>query len=329
MHHKHIVLSVVIPVYNSESTLRELKERLDKVLHHLVGADRFEIVFINDGSKDSSWALLKEMAICNSHVIAINLMRNFGQHNAIMCGLSNAKGEYVVTMDDDLQNPPEEIPKLFDEINIGCDVVYGIYQEKNHPFFRNIGSECVQFIYRKTFNAKTKLTAFRIMRGELVSRILSYEKSFTFIDGLISWYTTRIGAVTVRHDSRKIGKSGYSIKMLLILALNLMTNFCIAPLQVATATGLLFALFGFVFGAFFVIKKAFWGIPVSGFTSLIVTVTVFSGVQLLTVGMLGEYIGRIHINVNNRPQYAIRELINATSLHDGESQPTQKDQNIL
>jgi len=309
MYYKHLMLSVVIPVYNSETTLNELKDRLVGVLCKHNGVGQFEIIFVNDGSQDSSWTLLKEMAKCNPNLVSINLMRNFGQHNAIMCGLSHAKGEYIITMDDDLQNPPEEIPKLLNEITNGYDVVYGIYQEKKHHFFRNIGSECVQFIYRKTFNAKTKLTSFRIMHREVVERLLSYEKSFTFIDGLISWYTTKIGAIIVRHDSRKIGKSGYSLKKLIILALNLMTNFCIAPLQIATAIGVLFALLGFIFGMFFVVKKIFWGIPVSGFTALIVTVTVFSGVQLLTVGMLGEYIGRIHINVNNRPQYAVRELI--------------------
>jgi len=303
-----IELSVVVPVYNSSNTLRELTERLENVLKELVGT-RYELVFVNDGSADSSWDLLKEMAAVNDKIVSINLTRNYGQHNALMCGFTQARGTYIVSIDDDLQNPPEEIPKLFREIQNGYDVVYGVFEIKKHSKFRNLGSEFIQFVYRKTFNINVRISTFRIMKQDIVYKMLSYEKSFTFIDGLISWLTTRIGNVNVEHCQRKVGSSGYSLKGLIMLAFNMMTNFSIVPLQVASLIGLIFAFTGFLVGVYFLCKKIFFGIPVSGFTSTIVAVTIFSGVQLLTAGLLGEYIGRIHINVNKQPQYAIRDIV--------------------
>lgn len=301
-------LSVVIPVYNSAQTLFELVERLEKVLKEIVN-NKYELVFVNDGSTDSSWNILKELAESNDKIIAINLTRNFGQHNALMCGFAGTHGKYIITLDDDLQNPPEEIPKLFNEIQNGYDVVYGIYDTKKHAKFRNLGSNIIQFFYRKVFNINIRLTSFRIMKRQIVQFLLCYERSFTFIDGIIAWYTKKIKNVIVRHQNRKIGDSGYSLKKLIILALNMVTNFSLVPLQIASLTGLFFSFVGFIFGSFFIIKKMFFGIPVSGFASTIVAITIFSGVQLLTLGILGEYVGRIHINVNKRPQYAIRDIV--------------------
>ena len=308
MRDKNLEISVVVPVYNSVQTLRELRERLERVLGDLVG-ERYEIVFVNDGSADSSWDLLNEMASASDKIVAMNLTRNFGQHNALMCGFSQAQGMYIITLDDDLQNPPEEILKLFNEIQTGHDVVYGIFDTKQHSRFRNLGSEFIQFVYRKTFNVKVRLTSFRIIKQHIVHRLLSYEKSFTFIDGIICWFTTRIGNVYVKHHQRRAGKSGYSVYKLIVLALNMMTNFSIALIQVASLIGLIFAFTGFVFGIYFLYKKMFFGIPVSGFASTIVAITIFSGVQLFTLGILGEYIGRIHINISKRPQYAIRDIV--------------------
>jgi undecaprenyl-phosphate 4-deoxy-4-formamido-L-arabinose transferase len=309
MRDKDIEISVVIPVYNSAQTLRELRERLEKVLRDLVG-ESYEIVFVNDGSTDSSWDLLNEMASTSDKIVGVNLTRNFGQHNALMCGFSQAQGMYIITLDDDLQNPPEEIPKLFNEIQTGHDVVYGIFDIKQHSKFRNLGSEFVQFVYRKTFNMNIRISSFRIIRREIIQSIMSYEKSFTYIDGLISWFTNNIGSVLVEHHQRQEGKSGYSLKKLMVLALNMVTNFSIVPLQIASLTGLVFALVGFGFGIYFLLKKALLGMSISGFASTIVSITIFSGVQLVTAGILGEYIGRIHINVNKRPQYAIRDIVN-------------------
>jgi glycosyltransferase involved in cell wall biosynthesis len=302
-------ISVVIPVYNSGTTLDELFFRRNSSLSDLVGK-HYELIFVNDGSSDASWPKLKSLAASHSNTIAINLTRNFGQHNALMCGFSHSKGDVIVTIDDDLQIPPEEISKLYNEIvQSGQDVVYGTYLTKKHSFYRNFGSELVQWIYRKTFNMNFKITSFRIIRKEIIKLLLNYEKSFTYIDGLLCWFSNHMSTVNVEHQKRKSGKSGYSLSRLSLLALNMLTNFSIVPLQIASIVGIIFAASGFAFGIFFLLKKLFFDISVSGFASTIISITIFSGVQLLTVGILGEYIGRIHINVNKRPQYAIREII--------------------
>ena len=314
MTERTIELSVVVPVYNSEQTLFGLNKRLHKTLNMLVG-DRYEIIFINDGSLDQSWRVLQELATGDEKLTAINLTRNFGQHNAIMCGFSHAKGKFIVTIDDDLQIPPEEISKLYREIQEGYDVVYGIYAKKKHSRFRNLGSEFVQLIYRKTFNMHITITSFRIIRQEIIRFMLSYEKSFTYIDGLLCWYSNKMNTVTVEHHERGSGRSGYSLSRLILLALNMLTNFSIVPLQVASFSGFVFAFTGFSVGIYFLLKKLMFDIVVSGFASTFVAITIFAGVQLITIGMLGEYIGRIHINVSKRPQFAIRNIVSKDGNH--------------
>lgn len=303
-----IKVSVIIPVYNSAPSLEELFSRLSATMVKNVGQD-YELIFVNDGSRDGSWKKLQSIVMDNDHVMAINLTRNFGQHNAIMCGFTHARGELIVTIDDDLQIPPEEISTLIEAIKPEFDVVYGVYGEKKHSKFRNLGSEFIQFIYRKAFKMNIKITSFRIIRREIIAHMLSYEKSFTYIDGLLCWFSNQMTTVQVQHHERKQGKSGYSLSRLILLALNMLTNFSLVPLQIATLAGFLFAASGFCFGSFILFKKLLFDIHVSGFASMIVSITIFAGVQLLTIGILGEYIGRVHINVSKRPQFAIRQII--------------------
>lgn len=301
-------ISVVVPVYNSQTTLELLAERLNKALQKIV-KDDFEIIYINDGSSDNSWEIIKKLCKEYKNLKGVNLNRNYGQHNTIMCGFNLANGNYIVTIDDDLQNPPEEISKLYNKIRDDYDIVYGTIKEKKHSRFRNLGSEFVQFIYKKTFNTNIKLTSFRIIKKKIVKHLITYNQSFTFIDGVIAWYTSNIGSVYVEHKERKSGKSGYSIVKLIVLALNMLTNFSIYPVQLTSIIGFLFSIIGFLCGLFFILKKLVWGIPVSGYASLIVAFSMFSGVQLISLGLLGEYIGRIHINVSKKPQYAIDEIL--------------------
>lgn len=289
------------------NTLEELTQGLEDLLANIVDT-RYEIIFINDGSTDNSWKIIKEIALLNQKVTAINLTRNFGQQGALMSGFSQATGKYIVTIDDDLQNPTEEIEKLYDNIKDGYDVVYGEYNEKKHSKFRNIGSGVMHYVYKKIFGLNYRISSFRIIKQDIIKGILLHKSNFIVIDGLIAWLTTNVNNVKVEHYERKFGRSGYSLRKLLILTLNLITTFSIVPLQIATLVGFLFALLGFIFGIFFMTKKMLFGIPISGFTSTIVAITIFSGVQLLMIGFLGEYLGRIHINVNNKPQYAIREI---------------------
>jgi glycosyltransferase involved in cell wall biosynthesis len=299
--------SIVIPVYNSEATLEELHNRICSVFKSIT--DEFEVIFVDDGSYDKSWQKLKELCKQDAKVKVIQLMRNFGQHNALMCGFHFVEGEYVITMDDDLQSPPEEIPKLINKIKEGYDLAYGEYESKKHNLFRNFGSSLVQYVYKRIFNVKGGFTAFRIVEKKLIRSILTYKKNYVFIDGLLAWNSKNIGHVSVQHNEREYGKSSYGLKKLLTLSLNLVTNFSIVPLQIASLLGLFFALFGFGTACYFFLKKLFFGIPVEGYTSLIIAVTIFAGIQLMTLGLIGEYLGRVHLNINNKPQYEIREHI--------------------
>lgn len=302
-------ISVVIPVYNSADALPGLVERLGAVLR--TTGRRFEIVFVDDGSVDKSWKVLGEsQRRCAEPIVAIQLMRNYGQHNALMCGFRHARGRYIVTMDDDLQNPPEEIPKLLEAIeNRGLDLVYGCFQQKQHAGWRNLGSVLVQVFYRRVFKSSATPTSFRIVRRELIESILSYNLNFTYVDGMLAWNTQRIGQVTVEHHARSSGSSGYSVAKLVLLALNLFTNFSLLPLQVVSICGLTAALAGFVTGAYYLAHYFFSNIAVPGFASTIIAILVLGGVQLLALGIMGEYLGRLHLNVNRKPQYTEREVL--------------------
>lgn len=304
-----IELSIVIPVYRSARTLSELLARIHAAVAGLV--EGYEIVLIDDGSPDDSWRVLQglEPALLR-HVVAIQLMRNFGQHNALMCGFKHARGEVVITMDDDLQNPPEEIPVLYRALrDSDADLVYGRYVTKNHAKFRNVGSSLVNAFYRRVFRTKVTVTSFRAMRRELVQSMLAYDLNYTFIDGLAAWNTTRITAVDVRHEPRREGRSGYTPWRLLLLALNLFTNFSILPLQVVSGMGFLAAACGLGTGVYYLLQYVRHSILVPGYASTIIVILVLGGVQLLALGMMGEYLGRLHLNVNRKPQYRERQIV--------------------
>lgn len=301
-------LSVVIPVYNSAATLMTLVDRLLPVLSKV--GKTHEIVFVEDGSVDSSWSVLRDLARQHpGQILAIQLMRNFGQHNALMCGFRHARGELIVTMDDDLQNPPEEIPKLIKAIELsGLDLVYGTYGEKKHAAWRNLGSAVVWTFYHLVFNTRVQATAFRIIRRPLLESIFSYALNFTYIDGLLAWNTQQIGEVEVAHRPRQSGRSGYSVRRLLLLSLNLFTNFSLLPLQMVSLVGVLAAFAGLGTGAYFLAQYLLSNIVVPGFASTIVAVLVLGGLQLVALGIMGEYIGRLHLNVNRKPQYVVRQF---------------------
>jgi glycosyltransferase involved in cell wall biosynthesis len=302
-------LSIVIPVYNSAGTLGELMNRLTRVLAPIT--KKYEIILVDDGSVDDSWAeIKKQQALYGQHLLAVQLMRNFGQHNALMCGLGIAIGEYVVTMDDDLQNPPEEVPKLLQYIEYkGLDLVYGCPSIRNHSTWRNFGSKMVWWFYRKIFRNQVSPTPFRIMRYHLVQSVLFYKLNFTYLDGLLAWCTFRIEGLEVEHHSRSRGNSGYSFSKLLTLALNLCTNFSLIPLQIVSGIGLLTAASGLLFGTYYLFQYLASNIAVPGFASTIIAILILGGVQLLALGVIGEYLGRLHINVNRKPQYVIRQMV--------------------
>jgi undecaprenyl-phosphate 4-deoxy-4-formamido-L-arabinose transferase len=301
-------VSVVVPVYRSEATLRPLLERLCSVLKG-AGED-FEVVFVDDGSDDSSWQVLEQLQGEDPCVVAIQLMRNYGQHNALMAGFRRARGRVVVTMDDDLQHPPEEVPKLLGALRgRGLDLVYGSYDEKRHRPWRNLGSALVTGFYRRVFRCDVTITSFRAIRRELLATIFPYNLNFTFIDGLLAWNTRRIGEVPVAHQPRAHGRSGYSLWKLALLAMNLFTNFSLLPLQLVSGCGVLTAGLGLLTALYYLVQYFRDNILVPGYASIIIAILVLGGAQLLALGIMGEYLGRLHLNVNRKPQYFERRVL--------------------
>jgi undecaprenyl-phosphate 4-deoxy-4-formamido-L-arabinose transferase len=306
-------VSVVVPVFNSEATLRPLLARL---LSALKGTGRaFEVVFVDDGSRDGSWEVLRGLR--REHpaaVTAVQLMRNYGQHNALMAGFRHARGALVVTMDDDLQHPPEEVPRLLEAIEAGdLDLVYGTFAAKRHSAWRNLGSTLLGKFYQRVLHTSVTPTSFRVMRRELVRSTFSYRLNFTIVDGLLAWNTQRIGSVQVGHQLRAAGRSGYTVRRLVQMAFNVLTNFSLVPLQVTSILGLLAATSGLAIGVYYLLQSLLQNIGVPGYASIITAVLVLGGVQLLALGVIGEYVGRIHLNINSKPQYIERQVLAATS----------------
>ena len=302
-------LSVVVPVYGSSATLKRLTQRLFATLEEL--QIDFEVVFVEDGSPDDSWRVLTEIQRAHpDHVTIVQLMRNFGQHNALMCGFRHATGRFIVTIDDDLQNPPEEISKLWNQIHDSdLDLVYGTYDEKKHSRYRNLGSATVNLLYRLVFRNDATVTSFRIIRRELVEAVLRYDLNFTYVDGLLAWNTEKIANTSVAHEPRRDGRTGYSLGKLLNLALNLFTNFSLIPLQVVALLGFIVAVLGLSAGFYYLVRYFVGEIAVPGYASTIIAILIMGGIELLAFGMIGEYIGRMHQNVNRKPQYTVRSVL--------------------
>ena len=296
-------ISVVIPVYNSEQTLVALHKRLNSVCTKLAG--EFEIIFVNDGSVDNSWEEIKILEEKNLSVVGVNLMKNFGQHNALLCGIRKAKYELIATLDDDLQNPPEELPKLIEKLNEDFDVVYGKPDKEQHGLFRNISSVITKIALKTTMgveNAKN-VSAFRVFRTQLREAFKQYSGSFISIDVLLTWGTNRFTAVPVKIDDRQFGRSNYTFSKLFVHALNMITGFSVLPLQIASMLGFIFAFFGLSILIYVIVQYLLVGTPVQGFPFLASIISVFSGVQLLAIGIIGEYLARMYFRAIDKPQY--------------------------
>jgi undecaprenyl-phosphate 4-deoxy-4-formamido-L-arabinose transferase len=299
-------LSVVVPVYNSESSLPMLIERLEPVLNSL--GMRYEVILVNDGSRDRSWETICELAAARPWLSGINLMRNFGQHNALLCGIRAATGDAVVTMDDDLQNPPEEIHKLLAQLDEGFDVVYGTPLKERHGLLRDLASQITKMTLQNAMGATIarQVSAFRAFRTELRAASDQYDGPFLSIDVLLTWGTTRFSAVPVQHDARLAGPSNYTMPKLVAHAFNMMTGFTVLPLQIGSLVGFGFTIFGFCVLAYVVARYLFQGAAVPGFAFLASLIAIFSGVQLFALGMIGEYLARMHFRMMSRPTYVVR-----------------------
>jgi undecaprenyl-phosphate 4-deoxy-4-formamido-L-arabinose transferase len=302
-------LSVVIPVYNSEPTLPDLCARLAATLPTL--APIYELILVNDNSRDGSWAAITRLAPQYPWLRAINLMRNFGQHNALLCGIRAARYPVIVTMDDDLQHPPDEIARLLNRLEDGCDVVYGTPQQEQHGLLRDLASQITKIALRSAMGADIarNVTAFRAFRTPVRNAFANYQGPFVSIDVLLTWGTTRFVAVPVRHDPRRAGVSNYTFRRLVTHALNMITGFSVLPLQIASIIGFAFTLFGIGVLAFVLGRYLLTGDSVPGFPFLASVIAIFAGAQLFALGIIGEYLARIYFRILDRPTYVIRDQI--------------------
>ena len=301
-------ISVVIPVYKAEDSLHELYHRLIASIEAIT--NDFEIVMVEDCGGDRSWDIIVELSKLDKHIKGIQLSRNFGQHNALLCGIRAAQGEIIVTMDDDLQHPPEEIPKLLDKLAEGYDVVYGTPMKEQHGLWRDLASQVTKLALQSAIGAETarNVTAFRAFRTPLRDAFANYQGPFVSIDVLLTWGTTRFAAIPVRHDLRKTGISNYTFRKLLVHALNMMTGFSTLPLQLASLLGFAFTLFGVGVLIYVICRYIVLGYSVPGFPFLASMVAIFSGVQLFALGIIGEYLARMHFKTMERPTYVVRSI---------------------
>jgi glycosyltransferase involved in cell wall biosynthesis len=298
--------SVVIPVYNGEQSLVELIAQLAEVLSTL--SNCYEVILVNDGSRDCSWDTICQLTDNYPWVRGINLMRNYGQHNALLCGIRAASNDIIVTMDDDLQNPPEEIPKLIGKLNEGYDVVYGTPTIEQHGLWRDLASQVTKLALQSTMGVETarNVSAFRAFRTQLRNAFVNYQSPFLSIDVLLTWATTRFESISVRHDPRRAGVSNYTFRKLVTHALNMMTGFSTLPLELASIIGFASALFGLAVLVYVVGRYLILGYSVPGFPFLGSIIAIFSGAQMFALGIIGEYLARMHFRMMERPTYTVR-----------------------
>jgi len=310
-----IRLSIVIPVYGGEKTVGRLVQKLMDCLGHLY---HLEIVLVNDCSPDGSADVCRDLAGKHHGVKFLNLSRNFSEHNAVMAGLNHVTGDYTVIMDDDFQNPPEEVVKLVNEIDKGYDVVFSYYEKKKHHFLRNVGSTFNNMVASVLIGKPRDLylSSFKAISRFVVKELIKYDGPYPYIDGLVLQFTRNWSRVLVRHDSREEGKSGYTLAKLLGLWLNMFTNFSILPLRLASCLGIVFSAVGLIIAVIFSVEK--WLNPdlPAGWASLIVSVFLIGGVQLFALGMIGEYLGRLFLKDSGSPQFVIKEAMNCENEAD-------------
>jgi glycosyltransferase involved in cell wall biosynthesis len=308
-------ISVVVPVYNSEGSLPELVERLERVFQ--VNQIEAEVILVNDGSRDQSWAQIQHLAERSTVLRGINLMRNYGQHNALLCGIRAACNEVVVTIDDDLQNPPEEIPELLRRLTPDYDVIYGTPRAERHGLWRDMASRLTKLALQSAMGAETarNVSAFRAVRTKLRDAFADYRGSFVSVDVLLTWATTRFAAVAVRHDERQHGTSNYTFRKLLTHAMNMVTGFSVIPLQVASFLGFALTIFGIAILGYVLVRYFTVGGGVPGFPFLASLISIVSGAQMFALGIIGEYLARMHFRSLEKPTYAVRQTVESGAEH--------------
>jgi undecaprenyl-phosphate 4-deoxy-4-formamido-L-arabinose transferase len=306
-------LSVVIPVYNGSGSLSALMQRLGAVLPSL--SPVHEVILVNDGSLDDSWTVIERLCAEHSWVRGIDLARNYGQHNALLCGIRDARGDILITMDDDLQHPPEELPRLIHRLDEGVDLVYGTPRDERHDLWRAAASLISKIVLQQAMGAEgaRSISAFRVFRRAAAGAFEAYGNSYVNVDVLLSWGARRFTAVPVQHDARHVGSSNYTFRKLVRHAVTMMTGYSLLPLRVASLTGFVLMLFGLGVLAFVLGRYLYEGDSVPGFPFLASLIAIFGGAQLFSLGVIGEYLGRIYFRSLDRPAFLVRARVGTAS----------------
>ncbi len=297
--------SVIIPVYNSSSTIVGLTSRLANFFN--TRNESFELILVDDGSSDNSWKTIEEVKKkCSFNLRGIKLNKNYGQHNATLCGITHSSGNLIITIDDDLQFPPEEIAKLIDcYTQTQADIIYGIPNVKQHSAIRNVGTTYIKL----TSDQPKGGSSFRLIKKSICDEITkNHHGNFLFLDTIFTWYTNNIETIAVNHEIRKSGKSGYSYKKLIYLYFDILINYSALPLRIMTYGGLISSLITFIFGLRFIYKKLIHNVPL-GYTSLIVSILFSTSLILLCLGIIGQYLYKLYQIQNKKPTYSIQKVL--------------------
>lgn len=303
--------SIVVPVFNSVDVVGATIDRITEVFES--AGLRYQLILVNDGSSDGSWELVASRARSSSHIIALNLLRNYGQHHANLAGLREASGDYVITMDDDLQNPPDQALFLIAEAMKGRDVVFGRFEHKQAPGYRRIGSKLISLLNRRVFGQPPGLAVsnFRILRRDVVDRVCESRTAHPYITGQALMYSNNASDVRVHHDVRPVGKSNYGLRRILTLVFAILFSYSLFPLRAAAAAGFFVALGSFLLGAFYLVRSLFVESDVAGWTTIAVLLSFFNGVVIALLSMLGEYVVRTLNAVSALTTYHVTERVSS------------------
>lgn len=303
-------VSYIIPCYKSKDTISDVVNEISSSMAKLSERFTYEIVLVNDYPLDDTWDVLKKLFDENKNITIINFARNFGQHSALMAGLRASKGDYVICLDDDGQTPANEAYKLLDALDAGYDAVYARYAHKKHSLFRNFGTFMNELMAEKLIGKPKDLfvSSYFGVKRYIVEDMIKYENSYPYVIGLVLRATNNITNVDVNHRSREVGTSGYTFSKLLNLWINGFTAFSVKPLRIATGIGVTLAGLGFIYGIYTVIKRLVRPDIPAGYSAIMSAIVFIGGMMMLMLGLIGEYIGRMYISMNNSPQYVIKEI---------------------